>query len=118
MLFVGEDADSYAKALDDYLQSRDGRAETPAHSRWKYRIGKHSIYNNGEGLTMKRFLTILCLIALFAACCLSPAYAQEEMATYQDDVYSMGSNYYHTVTLKVTSGGNMPIYGADEGDLR
>lgn len=30
----------------------------------------------------------------------------------------MGSNYYHTVTLKVTENGNMPIYGADEGDLR
>jgi len=30
----------------------------------------------------------------------------------------MGSNYYHTVTLKVTENGNMPIYGADEGDLQ
>jgi len=30
----------------------------------------------------------------------------------------MGSNYYHTITLKVTENGNMPIYGADEGDLR
>jgi len=30
----------------------------------------------------------------------------------------MGSNYYHTVTLKVTENGNMPIYGADEDDLQ
>ena len=30
----------------------------------------------------------------------------------------MGSNYYHTLTLKLTENGNMPIYGADEGDLR
>lgn len=27
------------------------------------------------------------------------------------------SNYYHTVTLKVVEGGNMPLYGADEEDL-
>ncbi|NLV59442.1 MAG: hypothetical protein GXY67_11850 [Clostridiales bacterium] len=27
------------------------------------------------------------------------------------------SNYYHTVTLKVVEGGNMPLYGADEDDL-
>lgn len=30
----------------------------------------------------------------------------------------MGSNYIHTITLKVTEGGNLPIYGADEDDLK
>jgi hypothetical protein len=30
----------------------------------------------------------------------------------------MSSSYYHTVTLKVVQNGNMPIYGADEDDLR
>ena len=28
------------------------------------------------------------------------------------------SKYYHTVTLKVVEGGNMPVYGADEEDLQ
>ena len=30
----------------------------------------------------------------------------------------LNSNYYHTVTLKVVENGNMPLYGADEEDLR
>ncbi|NLV59598.1 MAG: hypothetical protein GXY67_12650 [Clostridiales bacterium] len=30
----------------------------------------------------------------------------------------LSSNYYHTVTLRVKKGGNLPVYGADEDDLR
>ena len=37
---------------------------------------------------MKRFLTILCTLALLAACCISSAAAEESLATYQDAVYS------------------------------
>jgi len=37
---------------------------------------------------MKRFLTILCALALVAACCSFSASAQEEWMTYQDTVYS------------------------------
>ena len=37
---------------------------------------------------MKRFLTILCVLALVAACCLFSASAEEDLAIYQDAVYS------------------------------
>ncbi|MBR3545274.1 MAG: hypothetical protein IKN76_04310, partial [Oscillospiraceae bacterium] len=37
---------------------------------------------------MKRFLTILCALALLAACGAVTVYAQEDSAAYRDDVYS------------------------------
>ncbi len=37
---------------------------------------------------MKRFLAILCVLVLATVCCLSAACAEENLATYQDNVYS------------------------------